>query len=47
MKCHDHLATLKWHRTAHVVPYIDFDRTKLLLLNGNVLHCLKNSDLYR
>ena len=43
MKCHDHLATLKWHRTARVVSYIDFDRAKLLPLYGNALHCLKNS----
>ena len=43
MKCHDHLAALKWHRTTRVVPYLDFDRAKLLPLCGNVLHCLKNS----
>ena len=43
MKYNYHLAELKWHRAARVVPYIDFDRGKLLPLYGSVLHHLKNS----
>ena len=39
--CHCHLSPLEWHRSASVVPYLRFDRSKLSTHHGYILHVIE------